>query len=44
MLGKKFITLRVVRHWDRLRRQAVDAPPLKVFRAGLDGAASNLVE
>ncbi|KFO85276.1 hypothetical protein N320_00796, partial [Buceros rhinoceros silvestris] len=40
---KKFFAMRVVRHWNRLPREAVDAPSLKVFKAGLDGALSNLV-
>ena len=40
---KKFFTLRVVRHWHRLPREAVDAPSLEFFKASLDGALSNLV-
>jgi len=40
---KKFFTLRVVRHWNRLPREAVDAPSLEAFKARLDGALSNLV-
>ncbi|KFQ05989.1 hypothetical protein N329_05628, partial [Haliaeetus albicilla] len=40
---KKFFTVRVVRHWNRLPREAVDAPSLEVFKARLDGALSNLV-
>ena len=42
-VGKKFFTVRVVRHWNRLPREAVDAPSLAVFKARLDGALSNLV-
>jgi len=42
-IRKKFFTMRVVRHWNRLPREAVDAPSLKVFKAILDGALSNLV-
>ncbi|GAB0204732.1 hypothetical protein GRJ2_002938800 [Grus japonensis] len=34
---------RVVRHWNRLPREAVDAPSLEVFKARLDGALGNLV-
>ncbi|KFW61954.1 hypothetical protein AS28_02546, partial [Pygoscelis adeliae] len=40
---KKFFTLRVVRHWNRLPREAVCALCLEVFKARLDGALSNLV-
>jgi len=40
---KKFFTMRVVRHWHRLPREAVAAPSLAVFKARLDGALSNLV-
>ncbi|KFQ78318.1 hypothetical protein N337_10426, partial [Phoenicopterus ruber ruber] len=42
-IRKKFFTMRVVRHWNRLPREAVDAPYLEVFKARLDGALSNLV-
>jgi len=38
-----FFTVRVVRHWHRLPREAVAAPSLAVFKARLDGALSNLV-
>ncbi|KFQ03016.1 hypothetical protein N330_08154, partial [Leptosomus discolor] len=40
---KKFFTVRVVRHWNRLPREAVAAPSLAVFEARLDGALSTLV-
>jgi len=42
-IRKKFFTMRVVRHWHRLPREAVAAPSLQVFKARLDGALSNLV-
>ena len=42
-IRKKFFAVRVVRHWNRLPREVVDAPSLEVFKAGLDGALSNLV-
>ncbi|KFW64198.1 hypothetical protein AS28_04156, partial [Pygoscelis adeliae] len=42
-IRKKFFTTRVVRHWNRLPREVVDAPSLEVFKARLDGALSNLV-
>ncbi|KFV45673.1 hypothetical protein N341_00528, partial [Tyto alba] len=40
---KKFFTVRVVRHWHRLPREAVAAPSLEGFKARLDGALRNLV-
>ncbi|KFQ06294.1 hypothetical protein N330_06928, partial [Leptosomus discolor] len=40
---KKFFIPRVVRHWNRLPKEAMDAPSLEVFKARLDRALSNLV-
>ena len=42
-IRKKFFTMRVVKHWNRLPREVVDASSLEVFKARLDGALSNLV-
>ncbi|KFQ37098.1 hypothetical protein N332_01214, partial [Mesitornis unicolor] len=42
-IRKKFFTVRVVRHWHRLPREAVNAPSLEVLKARLDGALGNLV-
>jgi len=42
-IRKKFFTMRVVKQWNRLPREAVAAPSLAVFKARLDGALSNLV-
>ncbi|KFV52345.1 hypothetical protein N328_00502, partial [Gavia stellata] len=42
-IRKKFFTMRVVRHWNRLPPEVVDAPSLEVFKARLDGALGNLV-
>jgi len=39
----KFFTERVGRCWNRLPREAVDAPSLEVFNARLDGALGSLV-
>ena len=40
---KKFFIVRVVRHWNRLPREAVDAPSLDGLKARLDGALGSLV-
>ncbi|KFO79066.1 hypothetical protein N303_02358, partial [Cuculus canorus] len=42
-IRRKFFLVRVVRHWHRLPREAVDAPPLEVFKARLDGALGSLI-
>ncbi|KFR11858.1 hypothetical protein N306_05286, partial [Opisthocomus hoazin] len=42
-IRKKFFTMRVVKHWHRLPREAVAAPSLAVFKARLDEALRNLV-
>jgi len=39
----KLFTVRVVRHWNRLPREAVDGPSPAAFRARSDGALSNVV-
>ncbi|KFQ97797.1 hypothetical protein Y956_02895, partial [Nipponia nippon] len=41
-IRKKFFTMRVVKHWNRLPREVVDASSLETFKAKLDGALSNL--
>jgi len=41
---KKFFTMWVMKHWHRLPREVVNAPSLKAFRAGLDGALSNMMQ
>ena len=42
-IRKKLFTMRVLRPWHRLPREAVDAPSLEVFKAKLDGALSKLI-
>ncbi|KFQ16032.1 hypothetical protein N330_01369, partial [Leptosomus discolor] len=41
-IRKKFFKMRVVDHWNRLPREAVEAPSLETFKVRLDGALSNL--
>jgi len=36
--------MRVVKHWNRLPREVVDAPSLETSKARLDRALSNLIE
>ncbi|KFP15775.1 hypothetical protein Z169_16263, partial [Egretta garzetta] len=42
-IRKKFFTMRVMKHWNRLPREVVEAPSLEAFKARLDGALSNLI-
>jgi len=43
-IRKKFFTMSVVKHCNRLPREVVDAPFLETFKTRLDGALSNLME
>ncbi|KFZ59321.1 hypothetical protein N338_02614, partial [Podiceps cristatus] len=42
-IRKKFFTMRVVKHWNRLPREAVEAPSLETFKPRLDGALCTLI-
>jgi len=42
-IRRKFFTMKLVRHWNRLRREVVGAPSMEVFKVRLDGALSNLI-
>ncbi|KFP16087.1 hypothetical protein Z169_11741, partial [Egretta garzetta] len=42
-IRKKFFTMRVVKHWNRLPREVVEAPSPATFKDRLDGALSNLI-
>ncbi|KFQ87092.1 hypothetical protein N337_08048, partial [Phoenicopterus ruber ruber] len=42
-LDLRKITMKVLRHWNRLPREVMASPSLEVFKARLDEALSNLV-
>ena len=42
-IRRRFFTQRVVTHWNRLPKEAVDASSLKAFKARLDVALGSLV-
>lgn len=44
LLENSRIVVRIVRPWHRLAREAMDASPLAVFKARLDGALNNSVK
>ena len=41
-ISRKFFTQRVVTHWNRLPKEAVDALSLEAFKASLDVALGSL--
>ncbi|KFQ58864.1 hypothetical protein N334_12263, partial [Pelecanus crispus] len=42
-IRKKFFTVRVLKHWNRLPGEVVEVPSLATFKVRLDGALSNLM-
>jgi len=42
-IRKQFSTVSVVKHWNRLPREVVDAPSLEALKIRLDGALNNLI-
>ncbi|KFV13167.1 hypothetical protein N340_14238, partial [Tauraco erythrolophus] len=42
-LRMNFFTMTVVKHWNRLPREVVDASSLETFKVRSDGALSNLI-
>jgi len=42
-IREKFFTQRMETHWNRLPKEAVDAPSLEAFKARLDVAPGSLV-
>jgi len=42
-MRKNFFPLRVTEHWPRLPREAVESPPLEIFKTRLDGVLCSLL-
>ena len=42
-IREKFFIVRLVRHWNRLPREVVDAPSLEAFKVSLYRALRNLM-
>jgi len=42
-MGRNFFTLRVMEHWNRLLREAVDSPSLEIFKPRLDEVLCSLL-
>ena len=42
-IRKKFFTMRVVKHWNGLPREVVEAPSLETSKTRLDRALSNVI-
>jgi len=42
-MRKNFFLLRVTEHWNRLLREAVESPSLKIFKTHLDKVLCSLL-
>lgn len=40
---EEILTVRVVKEWNRLPREVLDAPTMEAFKARLDEALGNLI-
>ncbi|KFV64682.1 hypothetical protein N307_01683, partial [Dryobates pubescens] len=43
VIRRKFFTMRVVKHWNRLSRDVVEAPSLETFKIRLGVALGSLI-
>lgn len=44
VIRKHFFTLKMVRHWSRLPREAVESPSLETFKTQLDVTMGSLLQ
>uniref|UniRef100_A0A8C3I6M2 Reverse transcriptase domain-containing protein n=1 Tax=Chrysemys picta bellii TaxID=8478 RepID=A0A8C3I6M2_CHRPI len=42
-IRKKFLTVRMVKHWNKLPREVVESPSLEIFKSKLDKCLSGMV-
>ncbi|KFV49474.1 hypothetical protein N328_11852, partial [Gavia stellata] len=42
-MRRKFFTLRVAEHWNKLPREVVESPSLEIFKTRLDAFMCNLL-